>query len=89
MSFPANRRVKSRLIVAWLMALSFIAPVFSGASAARADDNSLKYDARLEGYAGKPVGLDASTGWYYILMFALGVLGCSVMFKDAKRSHVK
>jgi len=83
-------RVKRRLITAWLMALSVLAPVLGGASVARADDDAKSHDARLEGYSGKPVfDADAGVGTYYLLIALLMVLGLSVLFKDAKRSHSK
>ena len=84
MSCPALRRAKSRLIVPWLIALSLIGPVLVGSSISNADE--LKNDARLEGYRNS-MGLDSGTAPYFILMGVLGVMGMSVMLKDAKRAH--
>jgi hypothetical protein len=86
MNLPVKRRVRSRLAVGWLVALSFFAPVLAGSGAARADD--LKNDARLEGYKGTVV-LDIGVAPYFLLMAVLAVLGISVLFKDAKRSYSK
>lgn len=58
------------------------------ANPARAADSDLKNDARMEGYKGRPMALDAGVAPYYLLFGALAILGASVMFKDAKRSHL-
>lgn len=62
----------------------FAAPAISGA----ADDADETVDGRLEGY-NEPVAMtggSAVTGTW-MLFFALAVVGCAAMFKDAKRSH--
>ena len=80
-------RSKHRLLGAALMVLSLLGPVLGPANVARADSD-LKNDARLEGYGGKTVALDSGPAVTYLVLFGLGVVGLSVMFKDAKRSHL-
>jgi hypothetical protein len=80
-------RPKPRLIGMCLTLCSLIGPMLATPGVARADDD-LKNDARLEGYEGKTVVLDAGSAPSYLLLFALGVLCLSVMFKSAKRSHL-
>ena len=62
----------------------FAAPATSSA----ADDSEVTTDGRLEGYQQSVAitGGGAVTGTW-MLFFALAVVGVSVMFKDAKRSH--
>jgi len=71
-----------------LVVLSLMAPLFA-ARGAMADD--LVNDARLEAYSSgtKGVVLDAGSAPYFLLLGALGGLGVSVMFKDAKRTDAK
>lgn len=82
-------RLKRRLIGSCLTLCSLVGPVLGTPGIARADDTSdLKNDARLEGFPGKTVALDAGSATSYLLLFALGVVGLSVLFKSAKRSHL-
>ena len=81
-------RKKSRLVVACLTAITFLGPMLSVTRPVMASDNDLKNDARLEGYKNRNVVLDTGTAPYYMLLAALGVIAISVMFKDAKRSHL-
>ncbi|HWE04636.1 MAG TPA: hypothetical protein VG326_19680 [Tepidisphaeraceae bacterium] len=76
---------KTRFLAAALSLGSVVFPVIGAGAAARADD--LKNDARLEGYHERVI-LDAGGAQYYMLFGLLGIIGISVMFKDAKRSHL-
>ena len=59
----------------------------STASSARADDEEIQLDARMEGYATK-VDIGGSTALTSFLLMVLTGLSLGVMFKDAKRSHL-
>jgi hypothetical protein len=74
--------MKSRLARFIMIALSLASPMWMERTA-KADD--LVNDARIEAYGGKNV-LESGAAPYYLLLAALGVLCCSVMFKDAKRA---
>ncbi|HZL35282.1 MAG TPA: hypothetical protein VFC78_08225 [Tepidisphaeraceae bacterium] len=81
-------RTKHRFIRACLTLCTLIGPIVATAGTARATDDDLSDDARLVGYEGKHVVLDAGSAPSYMLLFALGVVGLSVMFKSAKRTHL-
>ncbi len=53
------------------------------------EDETAALEARLEGY-GTQVRLTeaGSTGFTYLLLIMLGVIGIIVLFKDARRSHL-
>jgi hypothetical protein len=70
-------------------AVALLAIVLSAATPARAqDDDKAVPDARYEAYD-KPVELKGgSTALMWLLTSFLGVLAVSVLFKDAKRSHL-
>ena len=52
------------------------------------DDETVYYDARLEGYAA-PVTLDSgSNALTWVLFIILALLALGGMFKDAKRTHL-
>jgi hypothetical protein len=78
--------VKTRFLAICLSFGCTLFPVVGGANSARAGDD-FKNDARLEGYR-EHVVLDASGALYYMLLGLLGIIGVSVLFKDAKRSHL-
>ena len=81
-----NPRPHPRLLTACLAFGSFLLPFIAAPSPAAADE--LKNDARLEGYKGRPVALDAGTAPYTLLFGALCLVGASGLFMDAKRSHL-
>ena len=79
--------VRSGWIVAlsvWLAAVTFLAP-----AAALAQEEDVKNDARLEGYAGKVIvdGGD-STALMWLLLVFLSMVALGVMFKSSKRTHL-
>ena len=90
MMIRMKSRLKSRMITAVLTGCTFLGPVLGTTRVIRAaSDDDLKNDARLEGpYQGHKVVLDGGNATTYILLFALGIVGLSVLFKDAKRSHL-
>ncbi|HZK82572.1 MAG TPA: hypothetical protein VFC46_15925 [Humisphaera sp.] len=77
---------KTRFLAAVLSVGSVLLPILGTGNAARAADQ-LKEDARLEGYKERVI-LDAGGAQYYLLLGLLGIICVSVMFKDAKRSHL-
>lgn len=85
---PGRGPRRRRLLGAVLTLGALVGPVLGPPSMARADENELKNDVRLEGYEGKKPVLDGGAATSYLLLFALGVVGLAVMFKDAKRSHL-
>ncbi|HET6249786.1 MAG TPA: hypothetical protein VFE47_19000 [Tepidisphaeraceae bacterium] len=89
MKFPAKLSGKRRVLTACLIALSFIGPVFGSSRSARAADDDLQNDARLEGYMGRTVVLDTGVATDYMLLGGLTILIVCVMLKDARRSHKK
>jgi hypothetical protein len=77
---------KARFLVLAVSVGCVLFPLVGTGNAVRAADD-LKNDARLEGYKEKVV-LDAGGAQYYLLLGLLGIIGISVLFKDAKRSHL-
>ncbi len=52
-------------------------------------EDSDHYDARVQGYSTPDVELPAgSSGMCWFLMIVMAVATCSIIFKDAKRSHL-
>lgn len=45
-------------------------------------------DARLQGYSARPAIEKSGVGPTWLLFIFLSVVGCSVLFKNAKRSHL-
>lgn len=70
----------ARLLV--LLVVGFACPL-----AALAQDVDVEHDARIEGYQ-TPLALDGSSALTWMLFVALAVVGVSVLFKNAKRSHL-
>lgn len=66
--------------LAWLAALA-------GPLAASAQEIDVPHDARLEGYP-TPMLLEGGIAMTWVLFIVLGVLCVSVLFKNAKRSHL-
>jgi len=59
------------------------------ATFAASEDPTELREARLEGYTSKVMLQEpGSTGLTWLLLVLLGILGLSVLFKDAKRSHL-
>jgi hypothetical protein len=88
MKLPAKIIAKRLAIKPLLAALTLIAPIIGSASSARADDDMLKHDGRMEGYQ-RPVYIEVGTAADYLLLGGMLVLGAMVMLKDAKRTHKK
>jgi hypothetical protein len=57
-------------------------------SAALAQDDEVKQDARLEGYPGNMSVPNDSTALMWLLFVFLGVVALAALFKDAKRTHL-
>ena len=82
-SFAQSRRW---VLVACLSAVLFTAALTP--SAARAQEEEVPRDARLEGYPTK-VHLDNdSPALSYIFLLFLGAIALGVMFKNARRTHL-
>ena len=91
MNCGANRFVRSewprRALVAWLWACT-VAATLLAPLAALAQEEEIKRDARLEGY---PVNVSVpndSTALTWLLLIFLAVVALSVMFKNARRTHL-
>jgi hypothetical protein len=76
--------MKSKLLGCLCAAvLALAAPAVSSAQ-----DDAPQYDARLDGYA-EPVKLEeGSTALTWLLLVGLGVICFSVLFKNARRTHL-
>jgi hypothetical protein len=85
--FPALKHRVRKTIAGMVLGLTLIA---ANPHAARADDeNTEHYDARVQGYTTPDVELKSSgTGGAWVMLILLGVVCVSVIFKDAKRSHL-
>ena len=57
-------------------------------TSARAQDEEVKVDARLEGYQGNVSVENQSTALIWLLFVFLAVCAVGVLFKDAKRTHL-
>ena len=71
-----------------LLATVCIGAVVVAPSTARAQDEEVKLDARLEGYQGNVSVQNQSTALMWLLFVFLGVVALAVLFKDAKRTHL-
>lgn len=67
-------------------ALALLAGTPAAVHAQAASDETT--DARLQGYAGRPAMEKSGVGPTWLLFIALSIIGCSVLFKNAKRSHL-
>ena|SRR5947209_4551696 len=67
-------------------ALALLAGAPAAVHAQSASDETT--DARLQGYAGRPALEKSGVGPTWLLFIALSIIGCSVLFKNAKRSHL-
>ena len=78
-----RRRALVACLWACTAAATLLAPV-----AALAQEEEIKRDARLEGY---PVNVSLpndSTALIWLLLIFLGMVALSVMFKNARRTHL-
>ena len=71
-----------------LLACLCLGAVFVAPSTARAQDEEIKLDARLEGYQGQVSVQNQSTALMWLLFVLLAVIAVAVLFKDAKRTHL-
>ena len=69
--------------------LSAVLTVAACAGPALAQEEGIEHDGRLEGYAEKVI-IDGgeSTALTWLLLVFLGMVSLSVMFKNARRSHL-
>ena len=74
----------------WAAALAFACAVaVMSAAPALAQEEEVKHDARLDGYAGGNLAVpNDSTALIWLLFVFLGVVALAALFKDAKRSHL-
>jgi hypothetical protein len=74
----------------WLLlaCLCLGAVVLAPPGVARAQDEEIKQDARLEGYQGQVSASNQSTALMWLLFVLLAVIAVAVLFKDAKRTHL-
>ena len=81
------KRLRS-LLLAGLWACAVAAAVLSP-SVARAQEEEVKHDARLDGYQSNVVVQSGdSTALTWLLLVFLGMVALGVMFKNAKRTHL-
>ncbi len=73
-------------------AAACLATVFSLGSPvhafAREDPDAVHYDARVQGYSPDVELKGGGLGMIWMMFVLLGVVSVSVIFKDAKRSHL-
>jgi hypothetical protein len=76
--------MKSTLL-GWLIAavLTLASPAVS-----LGQDDEIKYNARLDGYAESVKLEEGSTALTWLLLIGLGIICFSVLFKNAKRTHL-
>lgn len=75
--------MKKKLLTAMLLTGLSLAP-----AALAQDEEEIKMDARLEGYASPVFMNKASNASVWFLLLACGVISIGVMFMNAKRSHL-
>ena len=71
-----------------LLACLCLSAVVLAPTTARAQDEEVKVDARLEGYQGNVSVENQSTALIWLLFVFLAVCAVGVLFKDAKRTHL-
>lgn len=69
-------------------ALVFGLTLLTMPQAVLAQDDMPKHDARLEGYAESVLLQGSGTAMTWLLLLGLAVLCLSVLFKDARRTHL-
>ena len=78
-----------RYVKRWtLIAVLLISGMLSTPTPARADDEDIATDARLEGYAAKVAVEDNGVSLIWLLFIMLTCVSCGVLFLDPKRSHL-
>ena len=75
--------MKKKLLTAMLLTGLAFAP-----AASAQDEEEIKMDARLEGYASQVFMNKASNASVWFLLLACGVITIGVMFMNSKRSHL-
>ena len=97
-NFPRSHRSRTRAagprragglrarVLSACCALALLAGAPAAVHAQSASDETT--DARLQGYAGRPALEKSGVGPTWLLFIALSIIGCSVLFKNAKRSHL-
>ena len=76
-------RMKLRILTTLFSLLSILAP-----STALAQEEGDQRDARLEGYGQRVSVVNDSTALIWLLFIFVGAIGLSVLFRDAKRTHL-
>ncbi len=76
-----------KFVAASLLAFAMLFAMPNHASAAP-DDEVEHYDARVQGYDPDVELKGSGTGGSWTMLILLGVVSISVLFKDAKRSHL-
>ena len=71
-----------------LLACLSLSAVVLAPTSARAQEEEVKVDARLEGYQGTVSVENQSTALIWLLFVFLAVVAVGVLFKDAKRTHL-
>jgi len=71
-----------------LLACLCLSAVVLAPTSARAQEEEVKVDARLEGYQGTVSVENQSTALIWLLFVFLAVVAVGVLFKDAKRTHL-
>ena len=84
--FRTRRALRRWALAACLCVAALV--VAAGPSAALAQDEEVKVDARLEGYQTPVTVSNQSTALMWLLFVLLGVIALAVLFKDAKRTHL-
>ena len=85
----APRPAPASAIRRWLLLACLCLGAFVLApSAARAQEEEIKHDARLDGYQGTVTVPNDSTALMWLLFIFLAVVAMAVLFKDAKRTHL-
>ena len=88
---PRPRAASAFRLKRWLTAACLCVAALAAAMAptvARAQDDEVKRDARLEGYQGNVSVENQSTALIWLLFVFLGVVALAALFKDAKRTHL-
>ena len=71
-----------------LLACLCLSAVVLAPTSARAQEEEVKVDARLEGYQGTVSVENQSTALIWLLFVFLSMIAVGVLFKDAKRTHL-
>ncbi len=82
----SEHRRSSRWNIAGVILLA-LATIMTSPTGALAQEADVQTDGRLEGYP-QSVTIEGSTALTWFLLVILALVTLSVMFKDAKRSHL-